>query len=70
MLAVRMMLYVTELMSSAREARQEHGDRGDVAEKIIIVGMFVMIALGVGYLMRHDIGTEATKIGNIITGAP
>ena len=45
-------------------------NRGDVAEKIVIVGIFVVLAIAVGLLITHAVTTDATKISNQISGAP
>jgi len=44
-------------------------DRGDVAEKIVIVGIFVALAIAVGLLITHAVTVDATKIANQIAGA-
>jgi hypothetical protein len=45
------------------------GDRGDVAEKIVIVGIFVIIAITVGGIITTAITHDATDIARNIAGA-
>ncbi|MGH9169603.1 MAG: hypothetical protein ACRD0Z_01810 [Acidimicrobiales bacterium] len=70
MLEVRAILFITELINSRLEALRSADDRGDVAEKIVIVGIFVAIALAVGFIVREAVVADATKISKSITGAP
>jgi hypothetical protein len=50
------------------EARAEP-ERGDVAEKVVIVGIFVALAVAVGALITKAVTTDATTISGQITGA-
>jgi hypothetical protein len=67
---VRAILFITELVSSRLSELRSAPDRGDVAEKIVIVGIFVAIALAVGVIVRYAIVTDARSISKQISTAP
>ncbi|MDA8037743.1 MAG: hypothetical protein M0Z69_00995 [Actinomycetota bacterium] len=58
-----------ELRSRARDWRLEP-DRGDVAEKIVIVGIFVALAIAVGAIITKAVTGDANHIARTISGAP
>lgn len=58
-----------ELRSRARDRRLEP-DRGDVAEKIVIVGIFVALAIAVGAIITKAVTGDANHIARTISGAP
>jgi hypothetical protein len=70
MLATHVIAHLLGLLTSRlREAR--HGpDGGDVAEKIVIVGFFVALAIAMGVLITHAVDGDATRIVRQIGGAP
>jgi hypothetical protein len=45
-------------------------DRGDVAEKIVLIGIFVALAVTVGLLITKAVETNAHHLITQITGAP
>ena len=49
--------------------RGGRGDRGDVAEKIVIVGIFVVLAIAAGAIIAKAVTTDANHISNSIIGA-
>lgn len=53
----------------ARLAESQLDERGDVAEKIVIVGIFVALAIAVGALITHAVKSDATNIARTITNA-
>ncbi len=59
----------TQLRMRLAEMREEP-DRGDVAEKLVIVGVFVALAIAVGIIITKAVTTNATHLGTQITGAP
>jgi hypothetical protein len=63
------MYLVTVLNTRIAEARVDP-DRGDVAEKIVIVGIFVALALAVGVLITNAVKNDATSIAKTIKNAP
>jgi len=70
MLDFQVIRYLLDLISSrVAEARSTPG-RGDVAEKIVLVGIFVLIALTVGLVILHAVTGEAGRIARQIAGAP
>jgi hypothetical protein len=44
-------------------------ERGDVAEKIVIVGVFVALAIAVGALITKAVTGDANHISKVISGA-
>jgi hypothetical protein len=61
------MISVILEFAAARLAELRFGpDRGDVAEKIIIVGVFVALAVAVGAVITHAVTLDATRISNQI----
>lgn len=49
---------------------QERSDRGDVAEKVVLVGIFVALALAVGLVITKAVDGNAANIAHQINGAP
>ena len=47
---------------------KEQPDRGDVAEKIVIVGIFVALALAVGAIITKAVTGDANNIARTIGG--
>jgi len=44
-------------------------ERGDVAEKVVLVGVFVALAIVVGALITKAVTGDATNISRVISGA-
>jgi hypothetical protein len=70
MLDSQAILYLFDLLSTRLAAVRCAPDRGDVAEKIVIVGVFVALAIAVGLLITHAVTGDAAKIAKQISGAP
>lgn len=49
--------------------RRQFTERGDVAEKIVIVGVFVALAVTVGALITHAVSIDAGNITDQIIKA-
>lgn len=65
---IQVILYLVEaLRYRIAEARLEP-ERGDVAEKVVIVAIFVALAIAVGVLITKAVTTTATNISNEISG--
>lgn len=45
-------------------------ERGDVAEKMVIVGIFVVLAVAAGLLITKAVMSHAQNVANTISGAP
>ncbi|MFZ0170666.1 MAG: hypothetical protein WAL04_03185 [Acidimicrobiales bacterium] len=69
MLKIQVIQYVVDLVTSRVAELRFAPERGDVAEKIVIVGVFVALAIAVGLLITHAVTGDATKISNEIAGA-
>jgi len=48
----------------------EWNERGDVAEKMVIVGIFVVLAVAAGLLITKAVMGHAQNVANTIGGAP
>ncbi len=59
---------VTTFNARIAESRLDP-ERGDVAEKIVIVGIFVALAIAVGALITTAVTGDATKIAKTISNA-
>ncbi|HEV2361038.1 MAG TPA: hypothetical protein VGS21_05005 [Acidimicrobiales bacterium] len=51
-------------------AIREEPDRGDVAEKIVLVGIFVALAIAVGVIITKAVTANANHLSTQIQGAP
>lgn len=69
MLDAQLIRYALDLIERRLLEGRAAGDRGDVAEKIVIVGIFVIIAITVGGLITTAITHDATNIARNIAGA-
>lgn len=70
MLETQVIQYLIDLVAARMADAHLAADRGDVAEKIVIVGVFVALAIAVGLLISHAVTTDATNIAKQISGAP
>ncbi len=70
MLQIQAIMYLVNLVSSRVAESKLAPDRGDVAEKIVIVGIFVALAIAVGALVTSAVTGDATNIAKTIKGAP
>jgi len=70
MLETEVIKYVLHLLTRSAAEGRLASDRGDVAEKIVIVGVFVALAIAVGVLVAHAVTGDATRIAHQIGGAP
>ncbi len=64
---------LTQLLLGALSARVSMlkiaSERGDVAEKIVIVGVFVALAIAVGLIITKAVTRDANQIANTISNA-
>lgn len=67
---VQLVMYLADQLRWRLAEVKSHPDRGDVAEKIVIVGIFVALAIAVGALITQAVTADATKIAKHITNAP
>jgi hypothetical protein len=61
--------YLFDLLRARVAKTRLDEDRGDVAEKIVIVGVFVALAIAVGVVVAHAVTGDATRIAHQIGGA-
>ena len=64
---------ITQLITFARarvEAMRANPERGDVAEKVVLVGIFVALAIAVGVIITNAVTGNATRLSNQINSAP
>ncbi|MGO9911282.1 MAG: hypothetical protein ACLPQS_09005 [Acidimicrobiales bacterium] len=69
MLELQLVLFVIDMLNARIAASKLDPERGDVAEKIVIVGVFVALAIAVGALIANAVTGDATKIAKTISGA-
>jgi hypothetical protein len=69
MLETQVIMYLVDLVAARLAAAGLDPERGDVAEKIVIVGVFVALAIAVGLLITHAVTGDATKISTQIGNA-
>jgi hypothetical protein len=70
MLEVQLIRYLSAVLAARLSQARLDPERGDVAEKIVIVGVFVALAIAVGALVTHAVTGDATRIARSIAGAP
>jgi hypothetical protein len=69
MYELQVVLYLLDVMNGRIAASRLDPDRGDVAEKIVIVGVFVALAVAVGALITKAVTGDATLISSKIASA-
>jgi hypothetical protein len=57
------------LLASRIALLRDEPDRGDVAEKIVIVGIFVALAVAVGAMITSAVSGDATSVAKTISSA-
>lgn len=70
MFELQVIIFLLDELRSRTRARRLEPDRGDVAEKIVIVGIFVALAIAVGAIITKAVTGDANHIARTITGAP
>jgi hypothetical protein len=69
MLELQLVLLVIDTLNARIAASKLDPERGDVAEKIVIVGVFVALAIAVGALITKAVTGDATHIAKTISSA-
>lgn len=69
MLEVQVVMFLIDTLNARIAASRLDPDRGDVAEKIVIVGVFVALAIAVGALVTKAVMGDATSISKTIGSA-
>jgi hypothetical protein len=69
MLELQLALYLLDTLNSRAAALRLHSDRGDVAEKIVLVGIFVALAIAVGAVITKAVTTDAAHVASTITSS-
>jgi hypothetical protein len=49
---------------------RENPDRGDVAEKVVLIGIFVALAIAIGVIITKAVTGNANHLANQINSAP
>jgi hypothetical protein len=65
----RLILQICRFLANRLALVASEPDRGDVAEKIVIVGIFVALAVAVGALITTAVSGDATNISKTISTA-
>lgn len=68
-MSLAFILNLAELLANRFATAMSDSDRGDVAEKIVIVGIFVALAVAVGALITTAVSGDATNIAKTISTA-
>lgn len=68
MLELQLAMYLIDTLQARIAASRLDPERGDVAEKIVLVGVFVALAIAVGALITKAVTTDATNVASTITG--
>lgn len=66
---IQLIFFLADLLRCRLAEARAEPERGDVAEKVVIVGIFVALAIAVGALITKAVTTDATTISRQITGA-
>lgn len=69
MYELQLVLYLFNNLNARLAESKLDPERGDVAEKIVIVGVFVALAIAVGALITKAVTGDATNISKTIAGA-
>jgi hypothetical protein len=65
---VQLIVYLVETVKYRLAEVRAEPDRGDVAEKVVIVGIFVALAIAVGALITKAVTGDAVTISRNISG--
>jgi hypothetical protein len=66
---LQMITFLVAQLRMRLDGMRAEPDRGDVAEKIIIVGIFVALAIVVGAIITHAVEVNANHLSTQIQGA-
>lgn len=69
MTEIQLICYLVDTLRYRLAEVRAEPDRGDVAEKVVIVGIFVALAIAVGALITKAVTGDATTISREISGA-
>jgi hypothetical protein len=67
-LEIQIVILLVEQLRGRLAACRLEPDRGDVAEKIVIVGIFVALAIAVGLIITKAVTGDANHIARTING--
>lgn len=70
MLELQVIMFLVDQLRCRIADIKAEPDRGDVAEKIVIVGIFVALAIAVGALITKAVTGDANNIAKTINSAP
>jgi hypothetical protein len=66
MTEIQFVMFLLEAARSRLADRREHPDRGEVAEKVVLIGIFVALAIAIGVIITKAVTTNANHIANEI----
>jgi len=66
---LQLVLFLAEQLRLRLAQCRLEPDRGDVAEKIVIVGIFVALAVAVGLIITKAVTGDANNIAQTINGS-
>ena len=68
MTEIHAILFLVDALRCRMADARLQPERGDVAEKVVIVGIFVALAIAVGFIITKAVTTDATNISHEISG--
>lgn len=66
MTELQLVAFLLEELRARLADRRADPDRGDVAEKVVLVGVFVALAIAIGVIITKAVTTNANNIANEI----
>ncbi|MGD0874011.1 MAG: hypothetical protein ABSA14_03345 [Acidimicrobiales bacterium] len=66
---IQLILFLVETLRYRMADARLEPDRGDVAEKVVIVAIFVALAIAVGAVITKAVTGDATNISHQITAS-
>lgn len=68
MTEIQVLLFLVDALRCRMAEARVDRERGDVAEKVVLVGIFVALAIAVGVIITKAVTTDATNISREISG--
>ncbi len=66
---IQVVIFLIETFRSRLAEARLEPERGDVAEKLVLVAVFVALAIAVGVIITKAVTGDANHISNLITAS-
>lgn len=66
---IQVVIFLVEACRSRLAEARLEPERGDVAEKLVLVAVFVALAIAVGVIITKAVTGDANHISNLITAS-